>query len=54
MLSGSLYNQISEKEFGIIARTMIEVFPLVALWRADFLGSRYVALLMGHKDESAR
>ena len=42
--------QVSESEFGIIARTMLDVFPLVTLWRGGFLGSRYVALLIGHKD----
>lgn len=42
--------QVSSSEFGIIVRTMLDVFPLVTLWRGDFLGSRYIALLIGHKD----
>jgi spermidine synthase len=42
--------QISRYEFGIIARTMLGVFPQVTLWRGDFYGSRYTALLVGHKD----
>lgn len=42
--------QVSEREFAIIARTMLEVFPRVTLWRGDFLPRRSIALLLGHRD----
>jgi len=54
--SGGLYAQwmplyqVSEREFAIIARTMLEVFPRVTLWRGDFLPRRSIALLLGHRD----
>ncbi len=57
--SGGLYGQwvplyqVSEREFGIIARTMTEVFPRVTLWRGDFLPRRSIALLLGHRDDHA-
>ena len=44
--------QVSEYEFGVIARTMIDVFPQVTLWRGDFNDSRSRALIVGHKDAS--
>ncbi|QDZ39566.1 hypothetical protein FRE64_06260 [Euhalothece natronophila Z-M001] len=43
--------QVSEREFGIIARTMSEVFPQVVLWRGDLGSSRSIVALVGHKQE---
>ncbi len=43
--------QISSKEFAVIARTMLEVFPLVTLWRGDFLAGGGIAALIGHASE---
>jgi spermidine synthase len=42
--------QMSQDEFGSIVRTMLEVFPLVTLWRGDFLPLRPIVLLVGHAD----
>jgi spermidine synthase len=42
--------QLSQDEFFIIARTMLEVFDQVTLWRGDFLTSRPIAALMGHNE----
>ncbi len=42
--------QISEREFGIIARTMIAVFPQVSLWRGNFQPGAEIAALVGHAD----
>jgi spermidine synthase len=42
--------QISEREFGIIARTMISVFPHVSLWRGNFQPGAEIAALVGHTD----
>jgi spermidine synthase len=42
--------QVSQDEFGSIVRTMLEVFPLVTLWRGDFLPLRPIVLLVGHDD----
>lgn len=42
--------QISEKEFGIIANTMLAVFPQVSLWRGNFLPGAEIAALVGHSD----
>lgn len=44
--------QISEREFGIIARTMIEAFPLATLWRGNFQPGAEMAALVGHQDDS--
>ncbi|MFU8894309.1 MAG: spermidine synthase [Luteolibacter sp.] len=44
--------QISEREFGIIARTMIEAFPQVTLWRGNFQPGAEMAALIGHLDDS--
>jgi spermidine synthase len=43
--------QISEREFGIIARTMISVFPQVSLWRGNFQPGAEFAALVGHADD---
>lgn len=40
--------QVSSRELGIIARTMLEVFPHLTLWRGDFFKNRSILLLMGH------
>ena len=42
--------QMSEREFGIIARTMISVFPQVSLWRGNFQPGAEIAALVGHAD----
>ncbi len=42
--------QISEREFGIIARTMIEAFPQVTLWRGNFQPGAEIAAIVGHLD----
>ena len=39
--------QVSEKEFGIIARTMDEVFDQVLLWRGDLFPAQSVIALVG-------
>jgi len=44
--------QISEREFGIIARTMIEAFPQVTLWRGNFQPGAEIAALVGHLDDA--
>lgn len=40
--------QLSRDEFFVIARTMLEVFPQVTLWRGDFLPDRPIVALFGH------
>ncbi len=40
--------QLSRGDFLVIARTMVEAFPLVTLWRGDFNGDFPVVALMGH------
>ncbi len=42
--------QMSEQEFGIIARTMTSVFPQVSLWRGNFQAGAEIAALVGHVD----
>lgn len=44
--------QVSEREFGIIARTMISVFPHVSLWRGNFQPGAEIAALIGHVDDA--
>ena len=39
--------QVSEQEFGIIARTMDEAFEQVTMWRGDFFRSRSIVALVG-------
>ncbi len=41
--------QLSKDEFFVIARTMLEVFPQVTLWRGDFNPGRPIAALVGHQ-----
>jgi len=42
--------QISENEFGIIARTMLTAFPQVSLWRGNFQPGAEMVALIGHHD----
>ena len=42
--------QVSDRELGIIARTMDEVFDEVVAWRGDLFPSRSVLALVGHRD----
>lgn len=42
--------QLSRDEFLVIARTMLEVFPQVTLWRGDFLPDRPVVAVVGHRE----
>ncbi len=41
-------HQSSRREFGIVARTLVEVFPRVTLWRGDFVSRQPVVALVGH------
>jgi spermidine synthase len=41
--------QMSWREFSVIARTMLEVFPLVTVWRGDFSGPEPVVALVGQR-----
>ncbi len=42
--------QMTQDEFGVVARTMLEVFPLVTWWRGDFLAKRPIVALVGHPE----
>lgn len=42
--------QVSEEEFLIIARTMLEVFPEVVVWRGDFYAERPILGLMASNE----
>lgn len=44
--------QMTEFEYGVVARTMLEVFPRVTLWRGDFFPKRNIVALVGHADRS--
>jgi len=41
--------QVSEEEVGIIANTMLSVFPQVTVWRSKFQTSASIMLLAGHR-----
>ncbi len=41
--------QLTEFEFGVIARTMLDVFDQVTIWRNNFLPGQEVVALVGHK-----
>lgn len=43
--------QVSRAELSIIARTMLEVFPRVTLWRGGFSTRHAALLLVGHASE---
>ena len=42
--------QMSEREFGTIAHTMLSAFPQVSLWRGNFQPGAEIAALVGHAD----
>ncbi len=44
--------QVTENEFSIITRTMLEVFEQVSLWRSTFQPGDEVVALVGHRDGS--
>jgi len=41
--------QMSYQEFSTIARTMLEIFPMVTLWRGDFFYEGPAVVLIGHQ-----
>jgi len=45
--------QMSRREFDIVARTMMAVFPQVTLWRGDFSESKPSMALIGSTDTKA-
>ncbi|MGR9114255.1 MAG: fused MFS/spermidine synthase [Gammaproteobacteria bacterium] len=45
--------QLTQDDFDVIARTMLEVFPMVTVWRADFSALKPVIGLVGHRDQRA-
>lgn len=45
--------QLTGEEFSIIAKSMLEAFPLVTMWRGNFRGDRPVLALVGHKDSDS-
>ncbi|MCA9416231.1 MAG: fused MFS/spermidine synthase, partial [Candidatus Omnitrophica bacterium] len=45
--------QVSDFELGVIAETMLEVFPAVSVWRGDFFAEKSIVLLLGHKQATA-
>jgi spermidine synthase len=45
--------QLSWREFAVIARTMLEVFPLVTVWRGDFEADMPVVALVGFATQRA-
>jgi spermidine synthase len=42
--------QLSRREFFTIARTMLDVFPQVVLWRGDFYANKAIVALVGSAD----
>jgi len=44
--------QLTKDEFDIIARTMLEIFPMLTLWRGNFWGDKAVVALIGHQTMS--
>ncbi len=45
--------QLTQDELAIIARTMLEVFPTVTMWRGNFWADRPVLALIGHRDSTS-
>ena len=45
--------QLSRQEFSIIARTMLDVFPEVVVWRGDFFSTKPILALVGHVEPHA-
>jgi len=41
--------QLSQRDFMIIARTMLEVFPQVTMWRGDFMPDHSIVALVGQE-----
>jgi spermidine synthase len=41
--------QLSMREFATIAHTMLDVFPLVTMWRGDFSPTEPIVALIGHR-----
>jgi len=44
--------QVTEYEFSVIAKTMLDVFGRVSLWRNNFQPGDEVIVFVGHKDET--
>ena len=42
--------QLHQEEFSIIAKTMLQAFPQVTLWRGNFWSDRAVMALIGHQN----
>lgn len=42
--------QLTETEFGSIARTMLDVFEQVTVWRNNFIPGHEILALVGHRD----
>lgn len=57
LAKGGLYTQwlplyqLTSEEFAVIARSMLEVFPAVTMWRGNFLSDNAVVALVGHQSE---
>lgn len=45
--------QLSERDFEVIARTLLQVFPHVTLWRGDFYANRPIVALIATTDAAA-
>ncbi|MDH3451009.1 MAG: fused MFS/spermidine synthase, partial [Gammaproteobacteria bacterium] len=44
--------QMGAEEFGTIARTLLDVFPMVTLWRGDFFSAAPSVALIGHRQRA--
>jgi spermidine synthase len=44
--------QVSEYEFGVITRTMLQAFDQVTLWRHNFQPGSEIVALVGHRNQS--
>lgn len=44
--------QLTDAEFGSIARTLLEVFDTVTVWRNNFTAGNEILALMGHRDST--
>jgi spermidine synthase len=42
--------QLSERDFAVIARTLLDVFPHVAIWRGDFYANRPILALVASEE----
>ena len=45
--------QLTRDEFAIIARSMLEVFPMVSMWRGNFRADGAVVALIGHQESAS-